>query len=52
MPVKHIQLNKIKMKAPRKYNNINKNSITKKDNTQHVTQTQKKKHISNLRWYK
>ena len=46
------------MKAPRKHNNINSNSIIKKDNIQHMRQTQKKKYnsrykpmISNWRWY-
>ena len=35
--------NEVKMKVPRKHNNINNNSITEKDNTQHMTQIQKKK---------
>ena len=32
------------MKTPWKGKNVNKNSITKKDNLQHMTQIQKKKH--------
>ena len=45
VPVKHIRLNKIKMKAPRKHNNINKNSITKKDNTTYDSDSEEETHI-------
>ena len=43
LQTEHLRRYKVKLKAPRKHNNIN-NRITKKNNIQNMTQAQKQKH--------